>query len=343
MIRYAEKENVRIEHIIAPQTAHKVKTESKPEIEAAMASAIAKGVEHFPKHVRFTTYSLIYPSMEWLTVVGMDKQWERADVDATVAADKLSISTKNVNELLLAGPFGEGVEEADRIKTAVIDGDKVAVQGFKAGVRFHKADGHWHSGPSAGLYEPNRKTSNVCGPIDHAFMSSFVMVRPTGKPLNETVGGWAAAELDHATTFWRKVFRGDAPVKDDSAVSPEDISKSNLVLWGDPSSNTVLAKILPKLPIKWDAGKIEFGGKTYDAANHAPILIFPNPLNPEKYVVINSGVTFREEALLNNAQQTPKLPDWAIVDLRTAPGPLSPGLIEQAGFFNEKWQAAVSK
>ena len=33
-------------------------------------------------------------------------------------------------------------------------------------------------------------------------------------------------------------------------------------------------------------------GKTYPA-NHAPILVFPNPLNPKRYVVINSGLTFR--------------------------------------------------
>ena len=40
----------------------------------------------------------------------------------------------------------------------------------------------------------------------------------------------------------------------------------------------------------------------------------------------------------NNALQTPKLPDWAIVDLRTAPGPHWPGKIVDAGFFDESWK-----
>ena len=48
-----------------------------------------------------------------------------------------------------------------------------------------------------------------------------------------------------------------------------------------------------------------------------PILIFPNPLNPERYVVLNSGFTFREYDYLNNARQVPKLPDWAVVDVTT--------------------------
>ncbi len=61
------------------------------------------------------------------------------------------------------------------------------------------------------------------------------------------------------------------------------------------------------------------GAKHYAAATHAPILIFPNPLNPKKYVVLNSGFTFREADYLSNARQTPKLPDYAIVDITTPP------------------------
>ena len=46
-----------------------------------------------------------------------------------------------------------------------------------------------------------------------------------------------------------------------------------------------------------------------------PVLIYPNPLNPKRYVVLNSGFTFREYDYLNNARQVPKLPDFAVVDI----------------------------
>ena len=49
------------------------------------------------------------------------------------------------------------------------------------------------------------------------------------------------------------------------------------------------------------------------------MLIYPNPLNPKRYVVLNSGFTFREYDYLNNARQTPKLPDWAVIDVTTPP------------------------
>jgi hypothetical protein len=67
-------------------------------------------------------------------------------------------------------------------------------------------------------------------------------------------------------------------------------------------------------------------------------MIYPNPLNPKKYVVINSGFTFREYDYLNNARQVPRLPDWAIVDISEPPTTQWPGRIVNAGFFDEQWQ-----
>ena len=74
-----------------------------------------------------------------------------------------------------------------------------------------------------------------------------------------------------------------------------------------------------------------------------PILIYPNPLNPERYVVLNSGFTFREHAYMSNALQIPKLPDWAIVDVRTPPDGDWPGKIAAADFFDEEWQVRPAR
>ena len=146
-----------------------------------------------------------------------------------------------------------------------------------------------------------------------------------------------AAEQKHAITEWRHHFRGDAQVREDKDVSDADIAASNLVLWGDPGSNRILARIADRLPVKWTADAVIVGKQRYPAGTHAPILIYPNPLNPKKYIVINSGFTFREFDYLNNARQIPKLPDWAVVDTTTPPNDRYPGKIVQAGFFNEDW------
>src|SRR3989442_889029 len=156
--------------------------------------------------------------------------------------------------------------------------------------------------------------------------------------MNSLVGEWVASEEKHAIDHWRKQFSGETRVKSDSEVTDEDIAAHNLVLWGDPQSNKILARIADKLPIKWDSSGIHVGNKVYSAANHAPVLIYPNPLNPKRYVVLNSGFTFREYDYLNNARQVPKLPDWAIVDLTVPVSSRAPGGIANAGFFGEQWE-----
>src|SRR5262249_32069647 len=153
----------------------------------------------------------------------------------------------------------------------------------------------------------------------------FLMVKPTGNPLNEKVGAWASKEMTHAVDHWRKQFRGEARVKDDADVTDADVAAHNLVLWGDPSSNKVLAKGAAKLPVRWDAQGVVVGAKTYGADHHVPVLICPNPLNPKRYVVVNSGFTFREYDYLNNARQVPKLPDYAVIDVDVPASARFPG------------------
>jgi len=56
--------------------------------------------------------------------------------------------------------------------------------------------------------------------------------------------------------------------------------------------------------------------------------------------VVNSSVTFCVEALLNNANQIPKLPGWAVIDLNSTPDAARPRKVLDAGSFDERWQAA---
>jgi hypothetical protein len=225
------------------------------------------------------------------------------------------------------GPGGCPLDLA-RKALITIDGQKLTAapmsdRSFTA--HFRKSGPQWTSvtADQPGLH----KVHGLHGPIDDAFLSSFLFVSPTGTPQSPAVAKWTAAEEQRAIREWRRQFRGDAPVRDDKDVSDADIAANNLILWGDPSSNRILARIADRLPLKWPV------------APQALILIYPNPLNPKKYVVLNSGFTFREPDYLSNARQTPKLPDYAIVDVSTLPDTRSrfPGKILEAGFFDETW------
>jgi hypothetical protein len=98
--------------------------------------------------------------------------------------------------------------------------------------------------------------------------------------------------------------------------------------------------VLPKLPIRWSQDALTFGRTSYSAADHVPVFIYPNPLNPERYIVVNSSFTFRAGSAQSNALQTPRLPDWAVIDVRTPPDLSAPGAVVNAGFFDEQWRLA---
>ena len=337
-------EGIALTHLIGPETKHAIHPESLVDIENRLTSLAKTGRNRLPHEIRFVTWTLKYNRIDWLTVTGLKSHWEPARVTAMLApafgfpnqADhRIIVKPENVTGFRIdiepgLGPFTPA-------RPLHILGQKIPVGTDRSvHAEFHLDGDEWKLGPTPD--SELRKKHNLQGPIDDAFMDSFVIVRPTGTAKHEAVEKWTTSELQHTVGQWRKQFRGDAVVKDDSAISEKDIASSNLILFGDPASNSLLAKIIDKLPIGWIDQSVRVGKRSFDAATHAPILIYPNPLNPERYVVLNSGFTYREFAYLNNARQVPKLPDWAVIDLRTPADSLWPGKVVAADFFDESWQ-----
>ena len=335
-------EHMELTHIIGPQTAHRYHPQAKEEVNRRIDSIVEQGRNRLPRKVRFTTWTLRYNECLWVTVDGLEEHWERARVDADILNEnEVKITTKNVSALTLSMPSGLCPLNNTRKPKVSLNGMELegpAVLSDRSWVAHFRKDGSkWALVPSVDQ-GPLHKRHGLQGPIDDAFMDSFIMVRPTGKALNEKVGAWASSEQVHAIEHWRRQFRGEARVKDDRDITDVDIAEHNLILWGDPQSNTLLGKIAARLPIRWDASGVHTGEAIYPADRYAAVMIYPNPLNPKRYIVLNSGFTFREYDYLNNARQVPKLPDFAVVDLNTPVSSRAPGGITIAGFFNEAWE-----
>lgn len=326
------KEGLKLERFIGPKTGHQYEPETKVRLTNRLEQLIAQGRQAMPKEIRFSTYTLRYPGCAWVRIEGMESHWQRADVHAKLdAGNSLSVETKNVSAL----HFDFTAPGSPPAKVS-IDSQVLEISGHDQPVLvLQKTGGTWAR--TSKPLSPGKRPG-LTGPVDDAFMDSFVFVRPTGNPLNPAVGTWVNSELTAARQLWHDIFRSEAPVIDDTALTAADIANKNLILWGDPASNSVLARILTKLPLQWDAKSLTFRCKTYPAADHAPILIFPNPFSPRHYIVLNSGPDFRADSYGSNALQTPKLPDWAIVDLTTPPDTRWPGKIVDAGFFDEAWK-----
>lgn len=341
MAKALEEARMRLRHVIGPDTAHSYEAKAAAEVEKGMDSLAELGRDRHPTAVHLVTYTLKYNRMSWVVIEGINEHWQRSAVEVVMGdSSSFDVTADNVTDLSFDFSAGWCPFDADQPISAFVDNQEVVLPRPLSDRSWHAeahlTEGQWEAGPrpKKGL----RKRHNLQGPIDDAFMDRFLFVRPSGKPANEAAGKWSQSELDRAIEHWRRHFRGTAPVKIDNEVSDDEIAKANLVLWGDPSSNSVLAKIVDRLPIAWTKSEIKAGGQRFAADRHAVILIYPNPLNPDRYVVLNSGFTFRDYAYLNNARQVPKLPDWAVIDLRTPPNALWPGKVAAAGFFDEAWQ-----
>ncbi len=360
MAAACEKEGITLTHLIGPQTGHKIHPDSKLEIERRLAE-IAKQPKTSKRIIDLTTMTLRYNSCEWVSITSLKSHWEPARLIAKLSDDgaRLVVWTNpNVNEFEIRFPSGShpvpktidivdvenprriGPRDPEPVSTAMRRLPNPTTDGsFLASFRRYGSE--WQ--PAVTTRDGLHKRHGLQGPIDDAFMDSFLFVKPTGKPLNEAVGQWADAELTHAITHWRQQMRGDARVKADTEIADADIAAHNLVLWGDPQSNALLAKVLPKLPIQWTADGMTVNGVKYASASRVPVMIFPNPLNPQRYVVLNSSFTYREYDYLNNARQTPKLPDWAVIDIRTPVSSRSPAKSKPPGSLTRSGSSGSSE
>jgi hypothetical protein len=280
--------------------------------------------------------------MYWIDVDAMEQHWTRARVNAKIDRETVTMTTANVSALHLnwtpgLAPFAPGVRPRLVIDDATLELPPVASdKSLRAGLV--KTAGGWKIGelPANALH----KRPGLQGPIDDAFMDSFMIVRPTGRAFNERLGKWEIDQLNNAIDDWRGVFRGDPRVKNDTEITSADIAAHHLVIFGDPSSNAIYRRIAGRLPMTWTADGITAGAQRFSADLHAPVLIFPNPLNPRKYVVINSGFTFHDPS--SNARQSPKLPDWAVVNIAERGTKAQPLAVKAQGFFDESWRIGAA-
>ena len=188
--------------------------------------------------------------------------------------------------------------------------------------------------PPAGWKRPG-----VSGPLDDIMNAPHVFVVGTRDPAQTDVNRRLVAEdrrylrhVQHQVSF---------PVVDDAALTSADLAGKDLVLYGNPSSNAVLKRILDtgKVPLRFEPNAIVLGGKRYEGEDVAIEMIFPNPLAPGHVFKVVAGVTWQGTLL---SRFLPRfVPDVIVYDRRMATRYGERILIDRptlfAGFFKSDW------
>ena len=325
MAKALEREGLELKHLIGPQTEHKYEPGTKQRLEKEFSAVVAAGKPALPAHVHLTTYTLRYNSNHWIRVEGLENHWQRSDVDAELLPDlgMIRVKTRNISALSLLFPEKQTLDLA--IDKNLYPAIKVFTKG--GGARLEKSGTNWRvvSDDNHSL----RKRPGLQGPIDDAFTGRFIMLAP-----GREASAWVHREFSRATNEWRAQFRGVARVKSEAELTPADVAQSHLVIWGAPSNSDLLRQVLRQLPIEWSEHSFRFAGRKYTTSRYMPAFLFPNPLSPTRYIVVNSGFTFHEAGAGSNALQTPKRPDFVVIDTEATDAQK----IALAGFFDERWR-----
>src|SRR5262249_33635094 len=91
--------------LVGPKTGHAWHPDSKAESNAFIAEAL-KAEDKSPAHVRFVTYTTRFNKSYWVSVDGLERTYQRADVDAERSKDgkRYAVRTKNVSRIAFENP-----------------------------------------------------------------------------------------------------------------------------------------------------------------------------------------------------------------------------------------------
>ncbi|MEQ1825506.1 MAG: alpha/beta fold hydrolase [Pirellula sp.] len=336
------KEGLSMVNLISPGTGHVIDPVTHREQLRRIGEHVARGLDDDPQNLRFVTWTLKYNRCHWLEILGLGKHYERAEFQANIADDNVLEVTKlqNMTRFAIHRPVSKvRIGAADIALPPHQPSDALA---FSLSAQGWRCDGLRSQITLTG------KRPGLQGPIDDAFATPFLCVRGTGQPWDAEVNDWAYASLRRFEYEWARYMRGNLPVKNDSEVTEADVRDKHLILFGDPGSNSWIARALPQLPVSWTRNEIRMGGQLRSSKDHAPAFICESPFVVNRYLVVNSGHTFHEkEFAAFNYLLFPRLGDWAVI--KTQPGaalwhptsptfPTFPEEVIVAGYFDEAWR-----
>jgi len=114
---------------------------------------------------------------------------------------------------------------------------------------------------------------------------------------------------------------------------------ATVVLYGSPGDNVLLTRIDGALPIHVDERGVSVGAQRFDGDDVGVRFIYPNPLAPARYVVVQAAVTTEMVGRANKLAEFGG--DWVVFDARTLRGAqrrvFGPNRPRDVGFFDDTW------
>ena len=256
-----------------------------------------------PRHVRIRSAELRNASAYWVHVLQTANPLAFMVVDAEfVDENTIRLDTENILDIELTP------------STALVDQEK-PVKVVWNGVAREMSARNGKLRLTAAGNEPSTLQKNhlLPGSITDFTVTPFAVVIGTVSKDPEMV----ALCRDKASAFigmWQDWQKQQPRVFEDTAIGEAEMAKYSLLLVGGAEANRVTARLASGLPFRISADGIAIDGRDFPAKDAALQMIYPNPLNKERYVWIAAGTSTNGMYFNQLNPQNPYDWDYLITD-----------------------------
>jgi len=284
-----------------------------------------------PLHIRIRSAELRNASAYWAQVEQAVSPLNFMVVDAEVIEpNTIRLDTENVAEVTLS-PSKALIDPAKPLR--IIWNGALQTATLKEGKATVAEAAHSN---------PQLKRSILPGSMSDFTTTPFAIVVGTVSKDPEMVQ-MCRDKADVVIKNWREWQKQEPRVFKDTELNDQDAARYSLQLIGGPEANAISAKLASRLPLEIAADEITIDGKSFKVTNAAVQMIYPNPLNPERYVLLVAGTS--ADGLYVSDPLNRDMGDWdfAILDGRYAASArrIAPMKLRVVtGMFDSSWRVA---
>jgi len=277
------------------------------------------------REVHLTTGTLRDGKTDWVQITAFDRYDQLASIDARIVENIIEVTTSNVAGFELTPPKVLFTPQKDiQIK---LNGTLLP-QEYNAGQKII-----YPQEPPPQSF-PGYKTAQRSGPIKACFRDPFLAVYGTANP-DDQIHAW------QFVSQWQGYADGVPPIKADKDVTPDNLKNYNLILFGTPDSNLLLAKIADKLPVKFSGDGYQIGQKYFSGKNTGILFCYPSPFSTQRMIVVQAGLYWGAALPINHKWDL--LPDYivyndSIDEANSSRAEDQTNHALAAGFFDHYWK-----
>jgi hypothetical protein len=263
--------NLAFESMGNPTVTEFVKMRDDNQVTDKIFGFLTQKTKEIPFRIKLSTSHLKYNKSFWISIDGIATD-TLATIDAIIDSGKISLIAKNVKSFTIyPGDFPKNT-----FSQLAIYLNKKYFQTINIDPSKNKYT--FQVGPIEGNISKNHF---VEGPINDFFANKFYLIKRS-----DTI---YSASIDSFLTNWKYNFFSTCYSKTERQLGYQELSNSNILFFGNSSSNKYIKQILDSIPLRIVGDTISIFGKRWVGRNLTVKMIYPNPLNSKKYFLVIAG------------------------------------------------------